>query len=75
MLILLTVGWLLQQQAIILGMTSGKDLAQVCRQEYSLVPKVIVFLMTELVIIGSDIQEVRNHFIESENSSDVDLLR
>lgn len=52
------VGWLLQQQAIVLGLSTGKDLSQMCRQEYPLWARIVLFTMTELVIIGSDLQEV-----------------
>jgi len=52
------VGWLLQQQSIVLGLSTGKDLAQICRQEYPRPVRLLLFLMTELVIIGSDLQEV-----------------
>lgn len=38
---------------------SGKTLAEICREEYPLIPRLVVWLMTEIAIIGSDIQEVR----------------
>lgn len=34
------------------------NLAQVCRQEYTRPPRLVLWLMTEVAIIGSDIQEV-----------------
>jgi natural resistance-associated macrophage protein len=37
---------------------AGMNLAQVCRQEYTIVPRVVLWVMTEIAIIGSDIQEV-----------------
>ena len=42
-----------------LGVVTGKHLAQVCHDDYPLVPRLILWLAMELAIIGSDIQ-VRN---------------
>jgi natural resistance-associated macrophage protein len=52
------VGGLYQILAARLGTCTGKHLAQLCRDEYS--PKVsfCLWIMTELAIIGSDVQEV-----------------
>jgi natural resistance-associated macrophage protein len=38
---------------------TGKHLAQICREEYPKEATWLLWLMTELAIIGSDIQEVR----------------
>lgn len=38
--------------------SSGKHLAQLCREEYPTVATWLLWFMTELAIIGSDIQEV-----------------
>jgi natural resistance-associated macrophage protein len=38
---------------------TGKHLAQICREEYPWYATWLLWLMTELAIIGSDIQEVR----------------
>lgn len=35
---------------------TGKHLAEVCKDEYPLVPRIILWLTMELAIIGSDIQ-------------------
>ena len=37
-------------------MVTGKHLAQVCRDKYSFVPRIVLWLAMELAIIGSDIQ-------------------
>ena len=39
-----------------LGVVTGKHLAQVCHDDYPLVPRIILWLAMELAIIGSDIQ-------------------
>ncbi len=52
------MGCVLQILAARLGVTTGKDLATMCRQEFSKPVTILLWLMTELAIIGSDIQEV-----------------
>jgi hypothetical protein len=39
-----------------LGVVTGKNLAQMCRQEYGKKTVLLLWVMTELAIIGSDIQ-------------------
>ena len=39
-----------------LGVVTGRHLAQVCHDEYPLVPRIFLWLAMELAIIGSDIQ-------------------
>ena len=39
-----------------LGVVTGKHLAEVCHNDYPLVPRLILWLGVELAIIGSDIQ-------------------
>ena len=51
-------GLLLQILAARLGVTTGLNLAQTCRQEYPRCPSMALWIMTEIAIIGSDIQEV-----------------
>lgn len=41
-----------------LGVVTGKNLAQICKTRFSLFPRIILWIMTELAIIGSDIQQV-----------------
>uniref|UniRef100_A0AAQ4QJC3 Solute carrier family 11 member 2 n=1 Tax=Gasterosteus aculeatus aculeatus TaxID=481459 RepID=A0AAQ4QJC3_GASAC len=52
------VGLLLQRLAARLGVVTGMHLAEVCNRQYHVVPRIILWLMVELAIIGSDMQEV-----------------
>ena len=52
------LGWFIQTLAARLGVVTGRHLAQICRYEYNTPIALILWIMTELAIIGSDIQEV-----------------
>ncbi|XP_059184418.1 natural resistance-associated macrophage protein 2-like [Centropristis striata] len=52
------IGLLLQRLAARLGVVTGMHLAEVCNRQYPTVPRVLLWLMVELAIIGSDMQEV-----------------
>ncbi|CAK6443451.1 unnamed protein product [Pipistrellus nathusii] len=52
------VGLLLQRLAARLGVVTGLHLAEVCYRQYPKVPRIVLWLMVELAIIGSDMQEV-----------------
>nr|XP_033485556.1 natural resistance-associated macrophage protein 2-like [Epinephelus lanceolatus] len=52
------IGLLLQRLAARLGVVTGMHLAEVCNRQYQTVPRIILWLMVELAIIGSDMQEV-----------------
>jgi NRAMP (natural resistance-associated macrophage protein)-like metal ion transporter len=52
------IGFVMQILAARLGAVSGKHLAEVCREKYSRGLSVFLWVMTELAIIGSDVQEV-----------------
>lgn len=52
------LGLILQLLAARLGCVTGMNLAEVCRLEYPRVPRYILWIMIEIAIIGSDIQEV-----------------
>ncbi|KAM9785807.1 natural resistance-associated macrophage protein 2-like [Neosynchiropus ocellatus] len=52
------IGLLLQRLAARLGVVTGLHLAEVCHRQYRTVPRVILWVMVELAIIGSDMQEV-----------------
>lgn len=41
-----------------LGVVSGFHLAEMCYRQYRTFPRLILWIMTEIAIIGSDIQEV-----------------
>eukprot|EP00891_Asterochloris_glomerata_P009403 jgi/Astpho2/9403/e_gw1.00145.48.1_t len=52
------MGFILQRLAAKLGVATGRHLAQHCREEYPPVPRILMWLMIEIAIIGCDIQEV-----------------
>jgi len=52
------LGWVLQSLAARLGTVTGKHLAEICRYEYGKKTAIVLWILTELAIIGSDIQEV-----------------
>merc|ERR1719233_1489963 len=52
------VGWLIQCMCIRLGTVTGRHLAEICRYEYGKKTALVLWILTELAIIGSDIQEV-----------------
>lgn len=52
------IGLLLQRLAARLGVVTGLHLAEMCNRQYPKVPRIILWIMVELAIIGSDMQEV-----------------
>ncbi|XP_055439557.1 natural resistance-associated macrophage protein 2-like [Bubalus kerabau] len=58
LLLATTVGLLLQRLAARLGVATGLHLAEVCHRQYPRVPRILLWLMVELAIIGVDMQEV-----------------
>eukprot|EP01084_Bolivina_argentea_P292634 503116_1 len=52
------VGFVLQGLSARLGVVTGKHLAVICREGYPRVVYIVLWIMMELAIIGSDIQEV-----------------
>ncbi|XP_051865674.1 natural resistance-associated macrophage protein 2-like isoform X3 [Pristis pectinata] len=52
------IGLLLQRLAARLGVVTGMHLAEVCHRQYPKIPRIALWLMVELAIIGSDMQEV-----------------
>ncbi|XP_078287558.1 natural resistance-associated macrophage protein 2-like isoform X1 [Rhinoraja longicauda] len=52
------IGLLLQRLAARLGVVTGMHLAEVCHRQYPKFPRIALWLMVELAIIGSDMQEV-----------------
>eukprot|EP00121_Abeoforma_whisleri_P000370 Awhi_evm1s328 len=53
-----TLGLVLQNLASKIGIVTGRSLAQACKEGYSRPIAIILYIMTEVAIIGSDIQEV-----------------
>ena len=52
------LGMMMQRLSARLGVVSGKHLAEVCHDKYPAVPRIILWIMVEIAIIGSDMQEV-----------------
>lgn len=52
------IGMLLQRMSARLGVVSGKHMAEVAYQFYPKVPRIILWLMIEIAIVCSDMQEV-----------------
>jgi hypothetical protein len=52
------MGLILQVLSARLGVVTGRHLAEVCHDQYPLVPRIFLWLCMELAIIGSDIQVV-----------------
>ncbi|XP_057294265.1 natural resistance-associated macrophage protein 2-like isoform X2 [Hydractinia symbiolongicarpus] len=52
------MGLLMQVLSARLGTVTGMHLAEVCHQRYPRIPRVILWIMVEIAIIGSDMQEV-----------------
>uniref|UniRef100_A0A0A1WR22 Protein Malvolio n=2 Tax=Zeugodacus cucurbitae TaxID=28588 RepID=A0A0A1WR22_ZEUCU len=52
------LGLLMQRLAARLGVVTGLHLAEMCYRQYRKLPRVILWIMIEIAIIGSDMQEV-----------------
>jgi len=52
------IGVLMQRLCARLGVVTGKHLAEVCYEKYPKIPRIFLWLMVEVAIIGADIQEV-----------------
>lgn len=52
------VGLLVQLLSARLGVATGRHLAELCREEYPSWARMVLWVMAELALIGSDIQEV-----------------
>jgi natural resistance-associated macrophage protein len=52
------LGLVMQRLAVRLGVVTGLHLAEMCYRQYRKVPRIILWLMVEVAIIGSDMQEV-----------------
>ncbi|KAJ8928893.1 hypothetical protein NQ314_018464 [Rhamnusium bicolor] len=52
------LGLLMQRLAARLGVVTGLHLAEMCYRQYKRVPRLLLWLMIEIAIIGSDMQEV-----------------
>lgn len=52
------LGLLMQRLAARLGVVTGLHLAEMCYRQYKKLPRLILWIMVEIAIIGSDMQEV-----------------
>lgn len=52
------LGLLMQRLSLRLGVVTGMHLAEVCYKIYPKVPRLLLWIMVEIAIIGSDMQEV-----------------
>ena len=52
------LGWVVQQLSVRLGVVTKKNLAQQCKAVYPWLPNTILWIMREIALVGSDIQEV-----------------
>ncbi|XP_071537627.1 natural resistance-associated macrophage protein 2 isoform X1 [Panulirus ornatus] len=52
------LGLVMQRLSARLGTVTGLHLAEVCYRHYPLIPRLLVWIMVEIAIIGSDMQEV-----------------
>lgn len=52
------LGLLMQRLSVRLGVVTGMHLAEVCYRSYPRIPRIILWIMVEIAIIGSDMQEV-----------------
>ncbi|XP_064455340.1 natural resistance-associated macrophage protein 2-like isoform X2 [Ornithodoros turicata] len=52
------LGLLIQRLSARLGVVTGLHLGEMCRMAYPRVPRIILWIMIEIAVIGSDMQEV-----------------
>lgn len=52
------LGLLIQRLSARIGVVTGLHLAELCYRQYQKLPRILVWLMVEVAIIGSDMQEV-----------------
>lgn len=52
------LGLIMQRLAARLGVVSGLHLAEMCHRQFKPFPRILLWIMTEIAIIGSDMQEV-----------------
>lgn len=48
----------MQRLSARLGVVTGLHLAEMCYRQYKKIPRLILWIMTEVAIIGSDMQEI-----------------
>jgi len=58
LLVATIAGFVMQRLSARLGVVTGKHLAEVCEENYPKVPNFLLWVMVEIAVIGSDMQEV-----------------
>lgn len=48
----------MQRLSMRIGVVTGHHLAEMCYRQYKRVPRLLLWIMIEIAIIGSDMQEV-----------------
>jgi natural resistance-associated macrophage protein 2 len=52
------LGWVVQQLSVKVGVVTKKNLAEQCKAVYPWLPNTILWIMIEIALVSSDIQEV-----------------
>lgn len=52
------LGLVVQRLSMRIGVVTGLHLAEMCYRKYKKVPRLVLWVMVEIAIIGSDMQEV-----------------
>ena len=52
------LGLVMQRLSMRIGVVTGYHLAEMCYRQYKKVPRILLWIMIEIAIIGSDMQEV-----------------
>jgi NRAMP (natural resistance-associated macrophage protein)-like metal ion transporter len=52
------LGLLMQRLAARIGVVTGRHLAELCYSQYPIAPRLLLWILVEIAIIGSDMQEV-----------------
>jgi natural resistance-associated macrophage protein len=52
------LGLVMQRLSARLGVVTGLHLAELCYRQYRNLPRILLWIMMEIAIIGSDMQEV-----------------
>ncbi|KAI4339826.1 hypothetical protein MLD38_024726 [Melastoma candidum] len=52
------MGWVIQMLSARVGVVTGKNLAEICRDEYPSWARLVLWVMAEVTLVAADIQEV-----------------
>lgn len=62
------LGLVMQRLAMRIGIVTGLHLAEMCYRQYKKVPRFLLWIMIEIAIIGSDMQEVIGTYVDLSTS-------